>query len=132
VPDAGTFGSFWFSRADRVGPPRAPSFKNVTYITEGIGPPGLARPTLPRRHRRSNEMESFRQALGAIYVALADAASGEQVLQDANSILTAAVDTGTVDDPCARAALRALVHSTSLTLDEGICGVTNRNGLLRN
>jgi hypothetical protein len=61
-----------------------------------------------------------------------DAAGGEQVLQGANRILTAAVDTGAVDDPYARAALRALVHSTSLTLDEGICGVTNRNGLLRN
>jgi 2-hydroxychromene-2-carboxylate isomerase len=102
------------------------------YITQGIGPPGRARPTLPRRHRWSNEMESFRQALGAIYVALADAAGGEQVLQGANRILTAAVDTGAVDDPYARAALRALIHSTSLTLDEGICGVTNRNGLLPN
>jgi hypothetical protein len=62
------------------------------------------------------KMESFRQALGAVYVALAEAAGGDNVLQKANEILTDAVDTGAVDDPYARRAIKALVRSTSLEL----------------
>ena len=58
-------------------------------------------------------MESFRQALGAIYVALADAAGGDNVLRNANIILTDAVDAGAVDDPYARTMLRCLVRDTS-------------------
>jgi hypothetical protein len=59
-------------------------------------------------------MESFRQCLGAIYVALADAAGGEQVLREANRILTDALNTGAIDDPYARSVIHALVDSTSL------------------
>jgi hypothetical protein len=59
------------------------------------------------------KMETFRQALGAIYIALAEAAGGD-VLQKANEILTDAVDTGAVDDPYARSALEALVRSSRL------------------
>jgi hypothetical protein len=55
-------------------------------------------------------MESFRQMLGAVYVALAETA-GEGVLDDANRILMDAVDSGAVDDPYARSALQALVRS---------------------
>jgi len=58
-------------------------------------------------------MESFRQALGAIYVALADAAGGDDVLRNANIILTDAVDAGAVDDPYARTMLKWLVRDTT-------------------
>ena len=58
-------------------------------------------------------MESFRQALGAIYVALADAAGGDDVLRNANTILTDAVDAGAVDDPYARTMLKWLVRDTT-------------------
>jgi hypothetical protein len=57
-------------------------------------------------------MEAFRQMLGAVYVALAETA-GDEVLDCANVILTDAINTGAVDDPYARHALRALVRSTS-------------------
>ncbi len=59
-------------------------------------------------------MESFRQTLGAIYVALAEAAGGDEVLDRANQILTDAVDSGAIDDPYARSAISALVRSTHL------------------
>jgi hypothetical protein len=58
-------------------------------------------------------MEAFRQMLGAVYVALAEAAGGDEVLDRANDILTDAVNTGVVDDPYARSALEALVRSSS-------------------
>jgi len=57
-------------------------------------------------------MEAFRQMLGAVYVALAEAA-GEGAPDDANKILTDAIDAGAVDDVYARSALAALVRSTS-------------------
>jgi hypothetical protein len=57
-------------------------------------------------------MESFRQALGAIYVALATAA-GPDVLAEANVYLTDAVNCGAVNDPYARSVLEALVRTTS-------------------
>ena len=58
-------------------------------------------------------MESFRQALGAVYFALAEAAGGDAVLDRASDILTDAVISGAVDDPYARAAVMALVRSSS-------------------
>jgi len=61
-----------------------------------------------------NAMESFRQALGAVYVALAEAAGGDAVLHDANLILTDAVNSGAIDDPYAREAIMALVRSSQL------------------
>jgi hypothetical protein len=57
-------------------------------------------------------MESFRQALGAVYVALADAAGGDDVLRNANVVLTDAVNAGAVDDPYARTMLKWLVRDT--------------------
>ena len=57
-------------------------------------------------------MESVRQMLGAMYVALANAA-GEGVLDDANKILDDAINNGAVDDVYARSALRTLVRTTS-------------------
>jgi hypothetical protein len=58
-------------------------------------------------------MESFRQALGAIYFALAEAAGGDEVLDRASDILTDAVISGAIDDPYARAAVMALVRSST-------------------
>ena len=55
-------------------------------------------------------MESVRQMLSAMYVALAEAA-GDRVLEDANSILKDAIDCGAVDDIYARSALLSLVKS---------------------
>jgi hypothetical protein len=46
-----------------------------------------------------NAMEAFRQMLGTVYVALADAAD-EGVLTDANRIIEDAIDNGAVDDGC--------------------------------
>jgi hypothetical protein len=56
-------------------------------------------------------MESFRQALGAVYFALAEAAGGDEVLDRANGVLTDAVSSGAIEDPYARAAVMALVRS---------------------
>ena len=55
-------------------------------------------------------MESFRQMLGTVYLALANAA-GEGALEDANRIIEDAIDCGSVDDPYARSALATLVRS---------------------
>ena len=56
-------------------------------------------------------MESVRQMIGTIYLALANAA-GEGVLEDANTILTDAINSGAVDDIYARSALQALVRNS--------------------
>jgi hypothetical protein len=55
-------------------------------------------------------MESVRQMLGAMYIALGTAA-GEEVLDRANKILTDTIATGAVDDLYARSALQGLVKS---------------------
>jgi hypothetical protein len=57
--------------------------------------------------------ESFRQALGAVYFALAEAAGGDDVLDRASDILADAVTSGAIDDPHACAAVMALVRSGS-------------------
>ena len=57
-------------------------------------------------------MESFRQALSAVYVALAQAA-GDDVLAQANIYLTDAVDSGAINDPYARSVIETLVRTTS-------------------
>jgi hypothetical protein len=58
------------------------------------------------------KMEAFRQMLSTVYIALAEAA-GEGALEDANKIITNAIDCGSVDDVYARSALRALVRASS-------------------
>jgi hypothetical protein len=57
-------------------------------------------------------MESVRQMLSTIYLALAEAAGGDEVLHEANQIITDAVNAGAVDDIYARSALQALVRSS--------------------
>lgn len=55
-------------------------------------------------------MESLRQALIAIYVALAEAAGGDPVLRKANAAIKAALAAGAIDDPCARRLLRSVSY----------------------
>jgi hypothetical protein len=61
-------------------------------------------------------MESIRQMIGTLYIALADA-MGEDALAEANATITRAIDSGAVDDPYARSALRKLIRSTSKKLE---------------
>jgi hypothetical protein len=49
--------------------------------------------------------------IGTIYLALAEAAGGDDVLEDANQIIIDALDSGAVDDIYARSALLTLVKS---------------------
>jgi hypothetical protein len=56
------------------------------------------------------KMESVRQMLGTMFIALADA-SGDDVLERACETITRAIDTGSVDDLYARSALEGLVRS---------------------
>jgi hypothetical protein len=59
-------------------------------------------------------MESVRQMLGTMFIALANAA-GDGVLDAACETITRAVDSGGVDDLYARSALEALVRSCKAT-----------------
>ena len=59
---------------------------------------------------KGTDMESVRQMLGAMYIALGTAA-GEEVLERANKILSNTIDCGAVDDIYARSALLTLVKS---------------------
>ena len=56
-------------------------------------------------------MEAVRQMIGTIYLALAEAAGGDDVLEDANQIIIDALDSGAVDDIYARSVLLTLVKS---------------------
>jgi hypothetical protein len=55
-------------------------------------------------------MNSFRQVIAALYVALADAAGGPAALRRANYVLRDAIADGAVDDPVAIAILETLAH----------------------
>ena len=62
-------------------------------------------------------MESYRQALGAVYVAVCEAAGGDDVRRRANAILTDAIESGAIEDRGARIAIRSLVHGSSLEFE---------------
>lgn len=62
-------------------------------------------------------MESYRQALGAVYVAICEAAGGDDVRRRANHILTDAVNSGIIEDRDACIAIRSLVHGSSLEFE---------------
>jgi len=55
-------------------------------------------------------MESVRQMLGTMFIALADA-GGDGVLERACETITRAINSGGVDDLYARSALQTLVRS---------------------
>ena len=57
-------------------------------------------------------MESVRQMIGTIYLALAETI-GEGAVEDANKIILDACNSGAVDDVYARSALQALVRTSS-------------------
>ena len=58
-------------------------------------------------------MESIRQMMSAIYLALGNAV-GESALEHANRTLDDAVNSGAVDDPYARDAIMSLVRSSKM------------------
>ena len=62
-------------------------------------------------------MESYRQALGAVYVAVCEAAGGNEIRRRANAILADAVDSGAIEDKGARVAIRSLVRGSSLEFE---------------
>jgi hypothetical protein len=55
-------------------------------------------------------MNTFQQVIGAIYVALAEAAGGPVALRKANQVLRDAIADGAVDDPTAVGVLESLSH----------------------
>ena len=59
---------------------------------------------------RKNQMNSFRQVMAAIYVALAEAAGGPSALRRANQVLRDAIADSAVDDPTAIMLLESLAH----------------------
>jgi hypothetical protein len=59
---------------------------------------------------RKNPMNSFRQILATIYVALAEAAGGPAALRRANQVLRDAIADGAADDPTAIMLLESLAH----------------------
>jgi hypothetical protein len=61
-------------------------------------------------------MNSFRQVIADIYVALAEAAGGPAALRRANQVLRDAIKDGAVDDPTAIMLLESLAHDED---DEG-------------
>ena len=58
-------------------------------------------------------MESLREVVGLLYVALASAAGGDELLQDSNRLLRDAVEAGAIDNPETRNAIMALVRKSS-------------------
>jgi hypothetical protein len=63
-------------------------------------------------------MESYRQALGAVFVAVCEAAGGDEVRRRANVILADAIESGAINDRNARVAIRSLVYGNSLEFEE--------------
>ena len=57
-------------------------------------------------------MNSMQEVVGLLYVSLAIAAGGKDLLEDSNDILRTAIESGSLS-PDARQALKALVATTS-------------------
>jgi hypothetical protein len=57
-------------------------------------------------------MNSMQEVVGLLYVSLAIAAGGNDLLEDSNDILRKAIESGSLS-PDARQALKALVATTS-------------------
>ena len=58
-------------------------------------------------------MSTMDEVVGLLYVALATAAGGRDLLDDSNKILRTAVETGRISRPDTRQAIMALVATTS-------------------
>jgi hypothetical protein len=61
-------------------------------------------------------MEAVRQMIGTIYLAFGNAV-GAAALEEANKTIIDSIDSGGVDDPYARSALRALVRASSKKME---------------
>jgi len=59
-------------------------------------------------------MDSLREVVGLLYVALASAAGGDELLHDSNQLLRDAVEAGAIANPETRDAIMALVRECSL------------------
>jgi hypothetical protein len=58
------------------------------------------------------DYEGCRQAFGAIYLALAEAAGGEEILEKANSLLADVIDCEAIDDPDALCILESCIRAS--------------------
>ncbi len=58
-------------------------------------------------------MDATNEIVGLLYVALATAAGGRELLDDSNNILRAAVESGHISRPDTRREIMALVATTS-------------------
>lgn len=58
-------------------------------------------------------MDSMNEVVSLLYVALATAAGGRDLLDDSNQILRTAVENGNISRPDTRQAIMALVATTS-------------------
>ena len=58
-------------------------------------------------------MDAMNEVVGLLYVALATAAGGRDLLDDSNEILRKAVETGRISRPDTRRAIMSLVATTS-------------------
>jgi hypothetical protein len=56
--------------------------------------------------------EGCRQAFGAIYLALAEAAGGDRVLEKANSLPSDVIDCEAIDDPDALCILESCIRAS--------------------
>jgi hypothetical protein len=58
-------------------------------------------------------MDSTNEIISVLYVALATAAGGRELLDNSNDILRTAVETGAISRPDTRRAIAALIAATS-------------------
>jgi hypothetical protein len=58
-------------------------------------------------------MDQTNEVISILYVALATAAGGRELLDNSNDILKSALDTGAVSRPDTRRAISALIAATS-------------------
>ena len=58
-------------------------------------------------------MDSLREVVGLLYVALASPTDGDELLHDSNKLLRDAVEAGAIANPETRNAIMALVRESS-------------------
>lgn len=61
-------------------------------------------------------MEGLRQAAVMMYLAIAEAAGGDDILRRANGVIRGALDDGVIDDPIGQWILTALIDGTDREL----------------
>jgi hypothetical protein len=58
-------------------------------------------------------MDSLREVVGLLYVALASAAGGDELLHDSNQLLRDAVEAGAIANPATRKTIMLIVKDCS-------------------